>query len=493
MTDVEKVKEIVAGLQSEIKEALENVKTVAEKAEKVDKLEKRIEEVFEELRTFAERKTPATFEGTSEGVKELVSKYGVKSVHDIRKIDLYGTPNRWGDPKKLVSDEVEHVMHLNDMVHIIHQIAKGTIRNYAEECRVRGEAEVFKERFPQYGEQWDKIVNSIKATTLVTNTDGAGQDWIPTGFASTLYDEVRVRTPEASLIPHVTMPTDPWKYPKKTGVGQCYIRSEGSTITAKVLTTSKIQFDAYTFAVYEQFTDEMSEDSIIAVAPAVRTDIIRALSEGLSQAIVNGDSNGANHFDNDYKTANLGSGYPQNAAFSGLRQYCIDAQTITVSGGGDALSSSDIASAIKEMGKYAAGRTQDVIVLVGPEGWLSLLGDSSSNLITVDKYGPSATILTGEIGRVYGARVVISFGISEREGSVTTAGKNEDGGTNTFSTAVVFNPNLWLIGDRRDVRFETDKNIVSGVNQMVATARWAMKPMESGSTKKHTVAIVNIT
>ena len=395
------------------------------------------------------------------------------------------------EPVKASPDEVIEAAKLCDKVVIVDAILRGTRLGEAFDKAVRrwGFTKALMDFVPSLGERWARLQG--KATQLISTTAGSGDEWVPVGMSATLFDEVRLACPEAMLFPSVRMPTNPWDWPKKTGVGQCYIRTEGNAPTASVLTTGKITFTAYTFTNYQQFSDEMNEDSIIAVADAVRADVIRSLAEGLSMAIINGDSDGANHLDYDYTTGQLGSAYPQNSAFSGLRQYALDANSYSVNCGGDALSWRDIASGLETMGKFSADRLADgsVILLVGPKGWNQLLTEENSPLVTRDKYGPGATILRGEMGRLFGVRIFPSFGVAAREDQVTTNGYNENGGTNTLKTAVLVDTRSWAIGDRRDVRIETDKVITSGINQVVSTARWGFQPMET--SEPHTVALIN--
>lgn len=66
-----------------------------------------------------------------------------------------------------------------------------------------------------------------------------------------------------------------------------------------------------------------------------------------------------------------------------------------------------------------------------------------TELQTVDKYGPGATILSGEIGRVYGIRV---FGTNAIRTDLAATGKF-DGVTTDRTTALLFNVRSPLIGN----------------------------------------------
>ncbi len=65
-----------------------------------------------------------------------------------------------------------------------------------------------------------------------------------------------------------------------------------------------------------------------------------------------------------------------------------------------------------------------------------------------------------------------------------------------LSTAVLLNRMNFRLGDRRDVRIETDKDITSGKNMIVGTARWGFMALEQNAGTPNAmpavVAIINI-
>jgi hypothetical protein len=74
--------------------------------------------------------------------------------------------------------------------------------------------------------------------------------------------------------------------------------------------------------------------------------------------------------------------------------------------------------------------------------------------VTVDKYGPGATILTGELGRIFGIPI-ISPGYAvktEADGKQSTTESNNSKGHITL-----FNPRNFLAGTRRDTQFFMDR------------------------------------
>jgi hypothetical protein len=77
-------------------------------------------------------------------------------------------------------------------------------------------------------------------------------------------------------------------------------------------------------------------------------------------------------------------------------------------------------------------------------------------VITVDKFGPQATILTGQLARIGQSPFISSIAMSktEADGKVsTTAGNNVKG------QVVAFNRNGFKVGFRRRVRIETFRDV----------------------------------
>ena len=107
------IKEMIAQLKVEAQEALSTVRSYAEKAEKIDKLEERVNEVFDKIKEFSERKGMYSAMPAMAGVEELTRKKGVATISDIRT-SIFG---------KRLSDDARDVIETHDLVYIAHQIA----------------------------------------------------------------------------------------------------------------------------------------------------------------------------------------------------------------------------------------------------------------------------------------------------------------------------------------------------------------------------------
>lgn len=494
---------------AEIRKGVEELrKTNLSHGEEIDRLKKMEEGVALIQKAMADETHRKTSEvGNIANAGHKLKAMGIHSLKDLRHVQLYERDpvTQQTSTKLLVDKDVREVCKLADELFIADKIMEAKhqpgVWDAMKNRHTGGERGMFMEKFPELAKRWDEV----HKTALSSTAAGLGDEWVPTDFASNLLDEIRLAMPETNLIPHFNQPSNPFTWPLKTGVGTGRIRTENTTITNVNLTTANRSWTAYEFACYESFSSVVEEDSIIAIVPEIRNDIIRVLGESLAMAIVNGDVVGASHIDYDYQTAQLGAGFPQNTSFSGLRQFCMDAQgtgtNSSVSAGGANIDAADVGNAFAVTRKFGAQRADQLALLLDTFCYLKLVTEASSPLLTLDKYGPQATILTGELGRIYGIPVFLSHAIEQRFNAVAATGVNTLAGPNTFTTAVLFNRNNWRLGDRRMFTLERDKNIVTGTTDMVGTARWSMMPVEGDTTDANwdpsatpaAVAIINLT
>ena len=496
----EQVAELTSEVKSVLKEAQENGATVSEMKEKMGKVETDLSTALEQLKKIEDEPVRDYREVDGESVVHKIKALGVKSREDLRSIAQYEGSGKKELLGKRFDEDVKSALRMLDDCYIAHTLASLVARGnskYVQECHQHGVRATFRKSFPTLGRQLDdfstefeNVIEKAAGDYVETGQAGYGAEWVPDGWASSLLDDIRLALPTVSAFARFNMPTPTFYYPVLNGLGTAYMRTEVANAIKSNLGTTKRTWAAKTFASYQAFTMEMSQDSIVAVLPEIRAAITRNLGEALELAIVSGDT-ASTHMDNDTHT-DTNTASRVERAWDGLRDYALNVLTGgTVNAGGNALTAADILSAMDLMGKYAAGRPGELVAFVNTASYLDLLADTS--MVTVDKYGPQATILTGEVGRVYGVPVVISHGVEDRKDVTNASGVNA-ATSSTFSTALVLNRTAggWRIGDRQQVMFEQDKNIVNGVTDVVATARWSFNCGISSSSAKHTVAIINI-
>jgi hypothetical protein len=107
----------------------------------------------------------------------------------------------------------------------------------------------------------------------------------------------------------------------------------------------------------------------------------------------------------------------------------------------------------------------------------------------VDKYGPAATVLTGQLASYAGIPIVVTSSIAEAEddGKQSTTGSNNDEGTIIFA-----HRDMWRVGFKRQLLIELDKDVKKRQLVIVASFRIAVGTRGTRSTAIHTSGIHGI-
>jgi len=312
----------------------------------------------------------------------------------------------------------------------------------------------------KYFEQLQR--QGLLSKALTTTAAGAGAEWVPQGFSARLVEAVQAELRLSGLHDHIAMPTKSYQLPVEGADPVPYLTSENSEITAGDITTADVVLDAVTIAARQLFSAEVGEDSIVPILPRLQVQLARALARGIENAMVNGDVSGT-HMDSDVTDA-----ADVRRAWMGYRKKALadsDANADLSS-----LTAEALLGIKKAMGTYAMDPAECVwVVGTSVFNQLLLLRDSANNpmVSTVDKYGPQATVVTGELGRLFGLPIVVSPLVRE---DLNDSGVY-DGTTTDKTVLFLVNRRAWVLGDRRRITLETDKNIANQQLQLVATWR----------------------
>src|SRR5206468_1814255 len=155
-----------------------------------------------------------------------------------------------------------------------------------------------------------------------------------------------------------------------------------------------------------------------------------------------------------------GGGYvtnDQRRAWDGYRKVLQTLASKKTAGTATALDIADIRSVRAAMGKYGINPS-DFVILCGPVGYVKLLGlkdgSNPSPVLTLEKYGPQATVITGELARVDGIPIIVTEFIGPNSSTVSgsenlNAQGTYDGVTSTYTEILFVRPSSFVYGDRR--------------------------------------------
>jgi len=330
-------------------------------------------------------------------------------------------------------------------------------------------------RDPRSLKMWGEFAREASALrkAMDTATAGEGLEWIPTGFSAELIRQVKLALKVASLHSRIAMPTNPFKLPIDGADATAYLTAEStsdsaSKITASTPGTSNVTFDAVKLACRVLVSTELEEDSIVAVLPLLRDKIVQALAEAQENASINGDTAGT-HMDSDVTASS-----DVRKAWNGYRKLALSSAKVDCS-------TFDIAGlrAIRAaMGKYGVNPS-NLAWIAGISVFNKMLG--LEEVITADKYGSDATILTGELAKLDGIPVIVSEFIRE---DLNADGEYDGITTDNTVLPLVYRP-AFLYGDRRSITLRVSHELYMETDQdvAIATQRLDFQPVQDAASE----------
>lgn len=331
-----------------------------------------------------------------------------------------------------------------------------------------------------YKDRYKEILRALD-----TDTSAEGTEWIPTGIGATLHEKVRAAGKVAALFPRVNLPTNPWKWPLEGADATAYRVAEPTSDTATKVTastpgTGAATFDAEILGGRILFSKSLEADSALAILPFVQMKLVRSFVDAEEKAILDGDTDGT-HMDTDTNALGTTSA---SWAWDGLRKKAI-AQTVVTA------TTTTVANLLLirgGMGKWGVNPA-DLAYIIGVSAYHDLIGDS--NLLTVDKFGPNATILNGQVGSVGGVPVIVSEHVREN----LNASGVHDAITTTKTYNLCVNRNQWAMGQRSALEVEVDDSIYRETYQRVVVGfmREDFQHIGDAATNEDTAIAYNVT
>ncbi len=269
-----------------------------------------------------------------------------------------------------------------------------------------------------------------------------------------------------------------------------YPGSEDSAARESTPKTTKQTMTAYELVAEVPWSLTLDEDAVFAVLPEVRRTLVRNAAEIIDDVLLNADTTTQNSINADGATISTTSSGKAHflVGFNGLMHLPLVENSSQKTSINKAVSSSTYLNLLKKMGKYGVG-TSDAVFITDTSTFISSLGIVSVE--TVDKLGPQATLLTGQLATVYGHPLIVSgqMRIADADGKVTSGGNTSDRGR-----ILAVNTTQWRVGFRRNLMIETERDIQKRQNVMVVSMRLAFAERTGArSSASHTALAYNIT
>lgn len=388
-----------------------------------------------------------------------------KSLADERNVPVGYIKSILYTPKQMTSKEglqelARRYQEANDNLHLLDavmSVSQG--RNYRGPKSLRYYSQTFKPLQDAFR----------KAMDTATATEGA--EWIPTDFSATMMEKLELELVVANKFPRFAMPTSPFKWPFASSFPTPYKQGEatGDSATkykASTPGTAAITFTAEKIAVRVLSSEELSEDAAVALLPWLTTRVAKSIAGGIDNAILNGDTAGT-------QDSNVTDPDDVRLCWDGLRKLALAAAGSKADIGG--VTPADTLTVAKLLLSYAA-KPGDVHIWMNIREILTLMSDSSVSPMSA--MGLAATVLTGGLPQVYG----MGLSASEYQWKDLNASGVYDGSTMTKSSMIIAHKPSFMLGDRRVIRVETDRDIEVGQDIIVATYRGDFANMQPSQT-----------
>jgi HK97 family phage major capsid protein len=338
------------------------------------------------------------------------------------------------------------------------------------------------EKAERFGDALFAKARTYGAKALTSTGVGTGDELVPTDLSSELLRRLYLESTIAQMMlaREIEMPTQPYEMPLITTRPTFFKKSAENTAgAASDPGTARPQLSAVGIFGKVLYSYEVDEDSIIPILPLLQTLLGEAAAAALESALINGDTTGT-HMDSDTNAiANA-----VEKSWKGWRKLALEpaanACSRDISTGG--ISRANLLALLKKLKKYGKNK-RDLMWIVGIAGEADMLG--LDDVVTVDKRGPAATTITGSLPSYLGIPIVTSEAARED----LNASGVYDGVTTTKGNIILVNHTRFLTGNRKGFTVETDKDIETQQNKIVASFRKAFTPIETPSATVPSVAI----
>ena len=332
---------------------------------------------------------------------------------------------------------------------------------------------------------WQESVTKAMDST----TAGAGDELVPQEEARQLWADVNTETAVASLFETVTMPSNPFDIPLQLGDINWYPGSANTATTATDLKTAKQTLTAYELVGMVPWAYELDEDAVIAMMAEVRGTLLRNASQVLDDVLLNADTSGSSNINHDGGTlaaSTVGKAHYM-VGFDGLLHLPLVDNTAKRNNF-NAKPTVDMFNQLRRMlGKYGL-RPSELAFITDVSTYIAMQAVDSFQ--TLDKLGPHATLLTGQLGAVEGVPVIVSeqLRLADADGKVTSDGNIADTGR-----LLLVNRTQWRKGFKRELLIETERDIQKRQNVMVVSMRVAFAERTGDRAKAtHTALQYNV-
>jgi HK97 family phage major capsid protein len=313
-----------------------------------------------------------------------------------------------------------------------------------------------------------------------------GADFIPDVVLPQLERDLTAARRVSSLFQTVPMSNKDLKLPFLSQGAKPYIKGaitgdSPGQLSASSISSAQRSFTAVALATRIVVDEDAAEDTIMDSMSVLRDEITRAIVDAEEDAIINGDTAGT-HQDTLASwnirgrwEGGLGGGSDHRKAWLGLRARAFD-----VSAASDASASANFAGFMTARANLDSphGIEGDLVCIVSPEYYINNMMQFTE-VLSMDKMGPQATVLSGQLASLAGVPIVVS----ELMSADLNASGIYDNVTTNKTGFLLLNRTRFKLGQRRGARVRIQPEIDRGIFHLISDVREVFYTVDSASKK----------
>jgi phage head maturation protease len=332
------------------------------------------------------------------------------------------------------------------------------------------------------------VLKATRADEIMTSTNaGNGDEWVGVAYDGTLWEKARENRIYKDLVAKGMRVQE-----VPQGHESVIIFTEGSDPVVYTLTqtadldatgrptvivpvtapgTGQVALTPGYLGMAVAYSSVFEEDSLIAAAPQLNNQMNEKAEETIEQLMINGDTAASLNINYDG-----GSSTTQYwMASNGMRKYALLADAAAYARDGGALTSADFRATLKLFPGAIRTRKKNLMFITDADLYNTAL--DLTELKTDDVRTTGGTIRIGDFDGIYGVDLAQSgfMLLTASDGKVTFNAAGTVG-----QILAVYAP-FWAMGWKRKVTIETDKDILSQTNTIVATFRLGFVPRGVGA------------
>jgi len=282
-------------------------------------------------------------------------------------------------------------------------------------------------------------------------------NWLAEQFKNDLIERMSLLANVEGMFQEYVIPsnTNSLSIPKKSGALKAYRIAPSQDAINSALQSEKVTFATEALMTFTAISDQATDETVTATIEILKQSIAESLVDGFENVLINGDTTtGAGNING---ATVGGDATDQLRLFDGLRKITEDRDAAGIPSKVDfagVLSFANFMGMRKLMHKEGV-RTKDLVFIVSPTTYHNL-AVSIPEMVTVDKYGEKATIVTGEVAKIGAIPVVVSEFVPE---NLDANGHYDANGDKTV--VLLVNKTMFATATRGGAAYETDRVITN--------------------------------